>query len=85
MKTKEERKSYPFDNRALFALILPLVIEQMLAVLVGMADSIMIASVGGIRCIPGGQCYASADQCFFRVGYWRSSGDRAVSGPEKSG
>lgn len=35
-----------FDNRALFALILPLVIEQMLAVLVGMADSVMIANVG---------------------------------------
>lgn len=35
-----------FDNRALAALILPLVVEQFLAVLVGMADSIMVASVG---------------------------------------
>ena len=44
--TKEERQAYFFDNKALLALIIPLVIEQLLAVLVGMADSIMIASVG---------------------------------------
>ena len=37
---------YLFDNKALVSLILPLVVEQLLAVLVGMADSIMIASVG---------------------------------------
>ena len=40
------RKDYLFDNRALTVLIIPLIIEQFLAVLVGMADSIMIASVG---------------------------------------
>lgn len=45
-KVKVDRSEYLFDNHALFALILPLVIEQLLAVLVGMADSIMIASVG---------------------------------------
>lgn len=43
---KEKRQGYFFDNKALLALILPLVVEQLLAVLVGMADSIMIASVG---------------------------------------
>lgn len=43
---KSERKNYLFDNKALVALIIPLIIEQLLAVLVGMADSIMIASVG---------------------------------------
>lgn len=43
---KEKRQAYFFDNKALLALILPLVVEQLLAVLVGMADSIMIASVG---------------------------------------
>ena len=42
---KEKRQAYFFDNKALLALILPLVVEQLLAVLVGMADSIMIASV----------------------------------------
>ena len=35
-----------FDNRALFMLIGPLIVEQFLAVVVGMADSIMVASVG---------------------------------------
>lgn len=43
---KEKTKQYLFDNRALTALIIPLIIEQALAVLVGMADSIMVASVG---------------------------------------
>lgn len=45
-KIKIDRSSYLFDNRALVSLIIPLIIEQLLAVLVGMADSIMIASVG---------------------------------------
>lgn len=45
-KLKTDRGGYLFDNRALAALIIPLIIEQLLAVLVGMADSIMIASVG---------------------------------------
>lgn len=46
MRKKIDRSGYLFDNKALVALIIPLVIEQLLAVLVGMADSIMIASVG---------------------------------------
>ena len=41
-----DRRGYLFDNKALVALIIPLIIEQLLAVLVGMADSIMIANVG---------------------------------------
>lgn len=45
-KNKIDRSAYIFDNKALLALILPLIVEQLLAVLVGMADSIMIASVG---------------------------------------
>ena len=46
MKKKVDRSHYLFDNRALTALIIPLIVEQLLAVLVGMADSIMVASVG---------------------------------------
>lgn len=41
-----DKKRLLFDNKALAALILPLIVEQLLAVLVGMADSIMVASVG---------------------------------------
>lgn len=46
MKTKIDRSGYLFSNKMLVALILPLIVEQFLAVLVGMADSMMIASVG---------------------------------------
>lgn len=45
-RVKTDRSGYLFDNKALATLIIPLIIEQFLAVLVGMADSIMIASVG---------------------------------------
>ena len=48
MKLREHEASgeYLFDNKALARLIFPLIVEQLLAVLVGMADSIMVASVG---------------------------------------
>lgn len=45
-KQKQERSHYLFSNRELANLIGPLVIEQLLAVFVGMADSIMVANVG---------------------------------------
>lgn len=45
-KQKQDRSYYLFSNRELANLIGPLVIEQLLAVLVGMADSIMVANVG---------------------------------------
>lgn len=35
-----------FDNKALFRLILPLIVEQFLTIAVGMVDSVMVASVG---------------------------------------
>ena len=35
-----------FSNRALFALIAPLVVEQLLSILAGLVDSIMVAAVG---------------------------------------
>lgn len=45
-KQHKDRSYYLFDNKALIRLILPLLCEQLLAILVGMADSIMIAQVG---------------------------------------
>ena len=45
-KQKQDRSHYLFSNRELANLIGPLVIEQLLAVVVGMADSIMVANVG---------------------------------------
>ncbi len=43
---KETPKQYLFSNQALYKLILPLLVEQLLAVAVGLADSLMVASVG---------------------------------------
>lgn len=43
---KMEEKSYYFSNHDLKRLIVPMIIEQFLAVLVGMCDSIMVANVG---------------------------------------
>lgn len=40
------QKDYLFTNKDLVQLLMPLMIEQFLAVAVGMADSIMVASVG---------------------------------------
>lgn len=40
------KKDHIFSKKALIALIIPLIIEQLLAVSVGLADSIMVASVG---------------------------------------
>ena len=45
-KQKQDRSHYLFSNRELANLIGPLVIEQLLAVFVGMSDSIMVANVG---------------------------------------
>ena len=45
-KLSEDTSSYLFSNQALRKLIAPLIIEQFLAVFVGLADSIMVASAG---------------------------------------
>ena len=41
-----ENKKYIFSNKDLISLLIPLAVEQFLAIIVGLADSIMIASVG---------------------------------------
>lgn len=43
---KKDRSNYLFSNKELAVLILPLIIEQLLAILVGIADTVMISSVG---------------------------------------
>lgn len=45
-KQKASEKQYLFTNQDLRRLIIPLFIEQFLAIFVGLADSIMVASVG---------------------------------------
>lgn len=46
MKEKMDTSNFLFSNKDLRKLIIPLFIEQFLAIFVGMADSIMVASVG---------------------------------------
>lgn len=46
MKEVSTSKKYLFSNQDLKKLIIPLFIEQFLAIFVGLADSIMVASVG---------------------------------------
>lgn len=45
-KTKPDTSGYLFTNKDLKNLIIPLILEQVLAITVGMADSIMVASAG---------------------------------------
>ncbi len=45
-RRKRNTSTYLFSNKDLVALYVPLIIEQMLAMLVGLADSIMVSSVG---------------------------------------
>lgn len=50
MKTKQPKTAFEpmFSRRFLFTLIIPLMVEQLLAVTIGMADTIMVASVGEV-------------------------------------
>ncbi len=45
-RRKVFKTNYLFSNKDLKKLIIPLVIEQILSITVGMADTIMVASVG---------------------------------------
>jgi len=46
MTNKIDRSNYLFDNKALLWLIVPLIIEQLLNVSVGIVDSVMVSRVG---------------------------------------
>lgn len=46
MRTKEKQQGIIYSNKDLRSLILPLVMEQLLAILVGMLDTVMISGVG---------------------------------------
>ena len=41
-----EENRLMFDNRALFALLLPIIIEQILNSFMGMVDTVMVSNVG---------------------------------------
>ncbi len=79
-----------FSNKRLCSLILPLIVEQFLATTVGLADSIMVASVGEAA-VSAVSLVDSINTLVFygfaAPGYWRRCGLRAVyrqPRPEKS-
>ena len=76
MEITDSARNRMFSNKDLVRLIIPLIIEQMLTVTVGLADSIMTANVGR-------QCYGIDDQSVLGIGNWRSRRCRAVSRTEK--
>lgn len=46
MKNKIDKSKLRFTNRELWVLIVPLIVEQILAVIIGMTDSIVVSRVG---------------------------------------
>ena len=46
METTEDIKAPMFTRKQLYMLIIPLIIEQLLAITVGMADTVMVSNVG---------------------------------------
>lgn len=46
MLEKADRSNYLFDNKSLLVLVVPLIIEQLLNVSVGIVDSVMVSRVG---------------------------------------
>ena len=61
----DERKKR-FDNRALLALIVPIIIEQFLVLLVGIADSLMV-SYAGEEAVSGVSLVDQLNNVFIRV------------------
>ena len=45
-KSKIDKNNLIFSNRALVALLVPIIIEQLLNSLMGMTDTIMVSNVG---------------------------------------
>ena len=84
MEITDSARNRMFSNKDLVRLIIPLIIEQMLTVTVGLADSIMTANVGE-EAVSGVSLVDSVidDQSVLGIGNWRSRRCRAVSRTEK--
>ena len=75
MEITDSARNRMFSNKDLVRLIIPLIIEQMLTVTVGLADSIMTANVGeeavsGVSLVDS--CYGIDDQSVLGIGNWRT-------------
>ena len=82
MEITDSARNRMFSNKDLVRLIIPLIIEQMLTVTVGLADSIMTANVGE-EAVSGVSLVDSVMVSVLGIGNWRSRRCRAVSRTEK--
>lgn len=80
MESSKKRKSVGtmFNNKMLCKLIIPLILEQMLGVLVGMADTVMVSSVGEAA-VSGVSLVDSVNVLFFTVFSALATGGSVVS------
>ena len=74
-----------FSRKDMIRLFGPLLVEQLLAVLVGMADVVMVAAVGELRGFPGGYGQHPVHQYFCGGGNRRRGGLLAIYRKEKAG
>lgn len=65
-RTQIDESKKRFDNRALLALIIPIIIEQFLVLLVGIADSLMV-SYAGEEAVSGVSLVDQLNNVFIRV------------------
>ena len=59
-----------FDNRALFALLLPIIIEQILNSFMGMVDTVMVSNVGSAANSAAARRSASPPRSCTPAGPW---------------
>ena len=85
----EQPRQRIFTNKQLLALVIPIFMEQMLGILVGLVDSLMVSSVGEVAIsgvFPGGQCkHSSAESGQFFGCRWRHRCQSAPGRPLHAG
>ena len=68
-----------FSNEKLMAMIIPLFLEQLLIMLVGMADTLVVSYAGGsIRCFTGKSVQYYFYLSVYSIGIWRGGCDQPV-------
>ncbi len=70
-----------FSNEKLMAMIIPLFLEQLLIMLVGMADTLVVSYAGrsgSIRCFTGKSVQYYFYLSVYSIGIWRGGCDQPV-------
>ena len=83
MRTKENQHGTIYSNKDLRGLILPLVMEQLLAILVGMLDTVMISGVGEAA-VSGVSLVDNINILVINIFAAMATGGAVVAGTEKT-